>query len=60
MYNQLASWMVYGILQDQHGEFFIRRYYVSEFVNLLEMGQFAIEIFNNRHVLLEMPDNKFK
>ncbi|KAJ8749569.1 hypothetical protein K2173_026218 [Erythroxylum novogranatense] len=24
MYNQLASWMVYGILQDQHGEFFIR------------------------------------
>ncbi|WCJ22227.1 hypothetical protein M5689_004325 [Euphorbia peplus] len=24
-YNQLASWMVYGILQDQHGEFFIRR-----------------------------------
>lgn len=25
MYNQLASWVVYGILQDQHGEFFIRR-----------------------------------
>ncbi|KAL2323661.1 hypothetical protein Fmac_028040 [Flemingia macrophylla] len=25
MYNQLASWIVYGILQDQHGEFFIRR-----------------------------------
>ncbi|WOL17705.1 gamma-tubulin complex component 4 [Canna indica] len=25
MYNQLTSWMVYGILQDQHGEFFIRR-----------------------------------
>ncbi|GMH30858.1 hypothetical protein Nepgr_032701 [Nepenthes gracilis] len=25
MYNQLASWMVYGILQDPHGEFFIRR-----------------------------------
>ncbi|CAL0300253.1 unnamed protein product [Lupinus luteus] len=25
MYNQLASWMVYGILQDQHGEFFITR-----------------------------------
>ncbi|KAF6135742.1 hypothetical protein GIB67_028598 [Kingdonia uniflora] len=25
MYHQLASWMVYGILQDQHGEFFIRR-----------------------------------
>ncbi|CAN1801933.1 Gamma-tubulin complex component 4 [Linum perenne] len=25
MYNQLASWMVYGILQDHHGEFFIRR-----------------------------------
>ncbi|XP_017969760.1 PREDICTED: gamma-tubulin complex component 4 [Theobroma cacao] len=25
LYNQLASWMVYGILQDQHGEFFIRR-----------------------------------
>ncbi|KAJ7972974.1 Gamma-tubulin complex component [Quillaja saponaria] len=25
MYNQLASWMVYGILQDQHGEFFIKR-----------------------------------
>ncbi|KAJ6680150.1 GAMMA TUBULIN COMPLEX PROTEIN [Salix purpurea] len=25
MYNQLASWMVYGILQDQHGDFFIRR-----------------------------------
>ncbi|XP_077223009.1 GAMMA-TUBULIN COMPLEX PROTEIN 4 [Tasmannia lanceolata] len=25
MYQQLASWMVYGILQDQHGEFFIRR-----------------------------------
>ncbi|KAI4319395.1 hypothetical protein MLD38_032995 [Melastoma candidum] len=25
MYNQLASWMVYGILQDQHEEFFIRR-----------------------------------
>ncbi|KAG4917296.1 hypothetical protein JHK87_054853 [Glycine soja] len=25
MYNQLASWIVYGILQDQYGEFFIRR-----------------------------------
>ncbi|CAM8980751.1 unnamed protein product [Rhodiola kirilowii] len=25
MYNQLASWMVYGILHDQHGEFFIQR-----------------------------------
>ncbi|XP_024026213.1 gamma-tubulin complex component 4 [Morus notabilis] len=25
MYNQLASWMVYGTLQDQYGEFFIRR-----------------------------------
>ncbi|KAM0948519.1 putative gamma-tubulin complex component protein [Dioscorea sansibarensis] len=25
MYNQHASWMVYGILQDQHGEFFISR-----------------------------------
>ncbi|XXG84257.1 hypothetical protein AAC387_Pa10g1809 [Persea americana] len=25
MYHQLASWMVYGILQDQHGEFFVRR-----------------------------------
>lgn len=25
LYNQLASWMVYGILQDPHGEFFIRR-----------------------------------
>ncbi|KAG9443817.1 hypothetical protein H6P81_015157 [Aristolochia fimbriata] len=25
MYHQLASWMVYGILQDKHGEFFIRR-----------------------------------
>ncbi|XP_074268390.1 gamma-tubulin complex component 4-like [Silene latifolia] len=24
MYNQLASWMVYGILQDPHDEFFIR------------------------------------
>lgn len=25
MYNQLASWMIHGIIQDQHGEFFIRR-----------------------------------
>ncbi|XP_020101980.1 gamma-tubulin complex component 4 [Ananas comosus] len=25
LYNQLASWMVYGILQDPHGEFFIQR-----------------------------------
>ncbi|XP_008812274.2 gamma-tubulin complex component 4-like [Phoenix dactylifera] len=25
MYNQLASWMIYGILQDQHGEFLIQR-----------------------------------
>ncbi|XP_073287259.1 gamma-tubulin complex component 4 homolog, partial [Primulina huaijiensis] len=25
MYNQLASWMVYGILHDQYGEFFVRR-----------------------------------
>ncbi|KAF3436460.1 hypothetical protein FNV43_RR23552 [Rhamnella rubrinervis] len=25
MYNQLAAWMVYGILQDQYGEFFIGR-----------------------------------
>ncbi|OVA12707.1 Spc97/Spc98 [Macleaya cordata] len=25
MYRQLASWMIYGIIQDQHGEFFIRR-----------------------------------
>ncbi|KAJ1402362.1 Gamma-tubulin complex component protein [Sesbania bispinosa] len=34
MYNQLASWMVYGILQDQHGEFFIRSY-VLHLVHLL-------------------------
>ncbi|KAG0488245.1 hypothetical protein HPP92_007056 [Vanilla planifolia] len=25
LYNQLASWMIYGILQDPHGEFFIQR-----------------------------------
>ncbi|KAE8672236.1 Gamma-tubulin complex component 4 [Hibiscus syriacus] len=25
LYNQLASWMVYAVLQDHHGEFFIRR-----------------------------------
>ncbi|MBA0736512.1 hypothetical protein Gogos_010057, partial [Gossypium gossypioides] len=25
LYNQLASWTVYGTLQDHHGEFFIRR-----------------------------------
>ncbi|CAI8603766.1 unnamed protein product [Vicia faba] len=25
MYNQLSSWMVYGILEDRHGEFFISR-----------------------------------
>ncbi|XP_037489048.1 gamma-tubulin complex component 4-like [Triticum dicoccoides] len=25
MFNQLTSWMVYGILQDQYHEFFIRR-----------------------------------
>ncbi|XP_010504147.1 PREDICTED: gamma-tubulin complex component 4 isoform X1 [Camelina sativa] len=25
MYNQLAAWIVYGILQDPHGEFFIKR-----------------------------------
>ncbi|KAK3020859.1 hypothetical protein RJ639_045541 [Escallonia herrerae] len=25
MYNQLASWMVYGILHDQCGEFFVNR-----------------------------------
>uniref|UniRef100_A0A0D9ZUE6 Gamma-tubulin complex component n=1 Tax=Oryza glumipatula TaxID=40148 RepID=A0A0D9ZUE6_9ORYZ len=25
MFNQLTSWMVYGILQDQYNEFFIRR-----------------------------------
>lgn len=25
LYNQLASWMVYGILHDQYGEFFISR-----------------------------------
>ncbi|KAL6957900.1 Gamma-tubulin complex component 4 [Sarracenia purpurea var. burkii] len=25
MYNQLACWMVYGILNDQYGEFFINR-----------------------------------
>ncbi|KAJ9543178.1 hypothetical protein OSB04_022885, partial [Centaurea solstitialis] len=25
MYNQLACWMVYGILHDQYGEFFISR-----------------------------------
>ncbi|KAK6135065.1 hypothetical protein DH2020_031186 [Rehmannia glutinosa] len=25
MYNQLTSWMVYGILHDQHGEFFVSR-----------------------------------
>ncbi|KAK2965172.1 hypothetical protein RJ640_019927 [Escallonia rubra] len=25
MYNQLASWMVYGILHDQYGEFFVSR-----------------------------------
>ncbi|KAF3784069.1 Gamma-tubulin complex component 4 [Nymphaea thermarum] len=25
MYRQLAAWMVHGLLQDQYGEFFIRR-----------------------------------
>ncbi|XP_051130924.1 gamma-tubulin complex component 4 [Andrographis paniculata] len=25
MYNQLTSWMVYGILHDQYGEFFVRQ-----------------------------------
>ncbi|EYU46733.1 hypothetical protein ABFS82_04G014200 [Erythranthe guttata] len=25
MYNQLTSWMVYGILHDQYGEFFVSR-----------------------------------
>ncbi|XP_020573544.1 gamma-tubulin complex component 4 isoform X2 [Phalaenopsis equestris] len=30
LYNQLASWMVYGILQDPHGEFFIRRQDASD------------------------------
>ncbi|KAK4430876.1 Gamma-tubulin complex component 4 [Sesamum alatum] len=25
LYNQLASWMVYGILHDQYGEFFVGR-----------------------------------
>lgn len=25
MYNQLASWMVYGVLQDPYSEFFIQR-----------------------------------
>ncbi|XP_015577237.1 gamma-tubulin complex component 4 homolog isoform X1 [Ricinus communis] len=33
MYNQLASWMVYGILQDQHGEFFITRQEDRDLVN---------------------------
>ncbi|KAK9136862.1 hypothetical protein Sjap_007456 [Stephania japonica] len=33
MYQQLASWMVYGILQDQHGEFFIRRQEDTDVVN---------------------------
>ncbi|KAL4310383.1 hypothetical protein GQ457_01G000060 [Hibiscus cannabinus] len=25
LYNQRVSWMVYGVLQDRHGEFFIRK-----------------------------------
>lgn len=26
MYRQLSTWMVYGLLQDQHQEFFVRRF----------------------------------
>ncbi|KAD6120197.1 hypothetical protein E3N88_11468 [Mikania micrantha] len=31
MYNELACWMVYGILHDQHGEFFISRQQKSNY-----------------------------
>lgn len=30
MYRQLSTWMVYGLLQDQHQEFFVRRQQPAE------------------------------
>ncbi|CAH1434134.1 unnamed protein product [Lactuca virosa] len=36
MYNQLASWMVYGILHDQYGEFFISEKEGNSDMNMTE------------------------
>ncbi|CAI9300297.1 unnamed protein product [Lactuca saligna] len=36
MYNQLASWMVYGILHDQYGEFFISEKEGNSDMNITE------------------------
>ncbi|KAF2298384.1 hypothetical protein GH714_023412 [Hevea brasiliensis] len=41
MYNQLASWMVYGILQDQHGEFFIRRHHIDAITSGFYLPKFG-------------------
>eukprot|EP01018_Ginkgo_biloba_P006220 Gb_14684 [translate_table: standard] len=43
MYRQLAAWMVYGILQDQHGEFFISRQHDGEMHHGSPQPELAIE-----------------
>lgn len=43
MYRQLAAWMVYGILQDQYGEFFISRQHGGDMSDGSQQSDLAIE-----------------
>ncbi|XP_057828040.2 gamma-tubulin complex component 4 [Cryptomeria japonica] len=59
MYRQLAAWMVYGILQDQHEEFFISRQHGgdSDAVDKSTEDAHLADWHTGFHVSLEMkPD----
>ena len=52
MYRQLAVWMVYGLLQDQHGEFFISRYKHLHSASHLQFTWVSFNLFYSNYGVL--------